>query len=127
MDGPDLAGMDDPGSAGRSPAAPLGPNPGRGVLDGAFRLLRTLPETNGPGQLSELARATGIPRPSVHRLLTQLSSVGAVERQHGRRGVPGLTARVAAELGALAWKIAYEHWSDTARAGRANAHLQLRS
>ena len=31
-----------------------------------------------------------------------------------RRGVPGLTARVAAELGALAWKIAYEHWSDTA-------------
>jgi AcrR family transcriptional regulator len=31
-----------------------------------------------------------------------------------RRGVPGLTARVAAELGALAWKIAYERWSDTA-------------
>lgn len=30
------------------------------------------------------------------------------------RGVPGLTARVAAELAALAWKIAYERWSDTA-------------
>ncbi|HEY3688661.1 MAG TPA: helix-turn-helix domain-containing protein [Streptosporangiaceae bacterium] len=30
-----------------------------------------------------------------------------------RRGVPDLTARVAAELGALAWKIAYERWSDT--------------
>jgi AcrR family transcriptional regulator len=30
-----------------------------------------------------------------------------------RRGVPGLTACVAAELGAVAWKIAYEHWSDT--------------
>ncbi|MEU0504469.1 helix-turn-helix domain-containing protein [Nocardia sp. NPDC005998] len=30
-----------------------------------------------------------------------------------RRGVPGLTARVAAELGALAWKLAYERWSDT--------------
>lgn len=82
MDGPDLADMDDPGAAGKSPAAPLGRNPGRGVLDGAFRLLRALPEINGPGQLSELARATGIPRPSVHRLLTQLSSVGAVERQH---------------------------------------------
>jgi hypothetical protein len=31
-----------------------------------------------------------------------------------RRGVPDLTSRVAAELGALAWKIAYERWSDTA-------------
>ena len=29
-----------------------------------------------------------------------------------RRGVPDLTARVAAELGALAWTIAYERWSD---------------
>jgi AcrR family transcriptional regulator len=31
-----------------------------------------------------------------------------------RRGVPDLTSRVAADLGALAWKIAYERWSDTA-------------
>ena len=31
-----------------------------------------------------------------------------------RRGVPALASRVAAELGALAWKIAYERWSDTA-------------
>jgi AcrR family transcriptional regulator len=31
-----------------------------------------------------------------------------------RRGFPGLTSSVAAELGALAWKIAYERWSDTA-------------
>jgi len=31
-----------------------------------------------------------------------------------QRGVPDLTSRVAAELGALAWKIAYERWSDTA-------------
>ena len=30
-----------------------------------------------------------------------------------RRGVPDLTSCVAADLGALAWKIAYEHWSDT--------------
>jgi AcrR family transcriptional regulator len=33
-----------------------------------------------------------------------------------RRGVPDLTSRVAAELGALAWKIAYECWSDTTNA-----------
>jgi AcrR family transcriptional regulator len=31
-----------------------------------------------------------------------------------RRGVPDLTSYVAAELGALAWKIAYGRWSDTA-------------
>jgi AcrR family transcriptional regulator len=35
---------------------------------------------------------------------------GALER----RGVPALMASVAAELGALAWKIADERWSDTA-------------
>jgi len=32
------------------------------------------------------------------------------------RGVPDLTACVAAEMGALAWKIAFERWSDTANA-----------
>ncbi|MFD2416623.1 TetR/AcrR family transcriptional regulator [Amycolatopsis pigmentata] len=31
-----------------------------------------------------------------------------------RRGVPALAASVAAELGALAWSIAYERWSDPA-------------
>ncbi|WP_158886039.1 TetR/AcrR family transcriptional regulator [Amycolatopsis anabasis] len=30
-----------------------------------------------------------------------------------RRGIPDLTARVAAELGALAWKVAYARWCDT--------------
>ncbi len=38
------------------------------------------------------------------------SMTGALKRC----GVPGLTSCVAAELGALAWKIAYERWSDTA-------------
>jgi AcrR family transcriptional regulator len=32
----------------------------------------------------------------------------------GRRGIPALTARVAAELGALALAITYERWSDPA-------------
>jgi IclR family transcriptional regulator, acetate operon repressor len=58
----------------RTPAAE-----GRGVLEGAFRLLRALPDIDGPGQLSRLAEATGIPRPSVHRLMAQLLDVGAVE------------------------------------------------
>jgi AcrR family transcriptional regulator len=46
-----------------------------------------------------------------------LKGLGLIASMAGalkRRGVPELTASVAAELGALAWKIAYEHWSDTA-------------
>jgi len=71
-------GNDPTGSLGR------GRDSGRGVLDGAFRLLRALPDIDGPGQLTELARVTGIPRPSVYRLLAQLSAVGAVELRNGR-------------------------------------------
>jgi hypothetical protein len=41
------------------------------------------------------------------------SMTGALKR----RGVPDLTSYVAAELGALALKIAYERWSDTATGG----------
>jgi AcrR family transcriptional regulator len=43
--------------------------------------------------------------------LALTASMTAALNQHG---VPDLTARVAAELGALAWKIAYERWSDPA-------------
>lgn len=53
---------------------------GRGVLDGAFRLLRALPDADRDHQLSDLARITGIARPSVYRLMAQLQTVGAVER-----------------------------------------------
>ncbi|MEV6562843.1 TetR family transcriptional regulator [Nocardia sp. NPDC051756] len=34
----------------------------------------------------------------------------------GRRGVPSLTARVAAQLGTLAWGIAYDQWIDAGSA-----------
>lgn len=57
---------------------------GRGVLDGAFRVLRALPDVVGEHQIAELARATGIPRSSVHRLVAQLQRVGAVRRDRGR-------------------------------------------
>jgi len=40
-----------------------------------------------------------------------------------QRGVPDLTALVAAELGALALRIAYERWSDTTDGqGSARSH-----
>jgi hypothetical protein len=41
------------------------------------------------------------------------STTGALNR----RGVPDLTSCVAADPGALAWKIAYERWNDTADGG----------
>ena len=49
-------------------------------------------------------------REALKGLALIVSMTGALKQ----RGVPDLTARVAAELGALAFKIAYERWSDTA-------------
>ncbi|WP_280275721.1 TetR/AcrR family transcriptional regulator [Nocardia wallacei] len=46
--------------------------------------------------------------------LKGLRLTAAMSESLERRGVPGLTARVAAELGALAWDLAYERWSDPA-------------
>ena len=50
------------------------------------------------------------------------SMTGALQR----RGVPGLTSQVTAELGALAGKIAYERWSDTA-SGDEFSHVARRA
>ncbi|WP_083212440.1 helix-turn-helix domain-containing protein [Mycobacterium parascrofulaceum] len=61
---------------------------GRGVLDGAFRLLQALPQSGREHQHSELARITGIPRSSVYRLMSQLEAVGAVERLADGHYVP---------------------------------------
>jgi AcrR family transcriptional regulator len=41
-----------------------------------------------------------------------------------RRGIPDLAASVAADLGALAWKIAYERWSDTASGDDFSEHAR---
>ncbi|WP_051571464.1 helix-turn-helix domain-containing protein [Cryptosporangium arvum] len=56
----------------------------RGVVDGAFRVLHALPGVGPRQQVARLARATGLPRPTVYRLLDQLTEVGAVERRDGR-------------------------------------------
>ncbi|WAL68669.1 helix-turn-helix domain containing protein [Amycolatopsis cynarae] len=45
--------------------------------------------------------------------LKNLGLIAAMTGALKRRGVPDLTARVAAELGALASAIAYERWSET--------------
>ena len=45
--------------------------------------------------------------------LKGLGLIASMTEALGRRGVPDVTASVAADLGALAWKIAYERWSET--------------
>jgi IclR family transcriptional regulator, acetate operon repressor len=55
----------------------------RAVVGGAFELLSSM-RGLGPARVSELQRESGLPRTTVHRLLTQLEEVGAVERSAGR-------------------------------------------
>jgi IclR family transcriptional regulator, acetate operon repressor len=51
----------------------------RAVIQGAFGLLESLRDL-GSARVSDLQRACGLPRTTVHRLLGQLAEVGAVER-----------------------------------------------
>ncbi len=53
---------------------------GRGVLEGAFTLLEALNDHGGRAGLTQLVRASGLPKTTVHRLLEQLVELGAVER-----------------------------------------------
>jgi DNA-binding IclR family transcriptional regulator len=53
--------------------------PNRGVLAGAFRVLEEL-YWHGDAGLSQLSRATGLPKATTHRLLDQLVDLAAVER-----------------------------------------------
>jgi len=82
------------------------------ALDAAARQAFT------PGRREFVARRRAViaanPELQEREALKGLGLIASMTDALKRRGVPGLTASVAAELGALAWKIAYEHWSDTA-------------
>ncbi|WP_161624962.1 helix-turn-helix domain-containing protein [Streptomyces spectabilis] len=69
------------------------PPSGRGVLEGAFLLLEELARAGEAG-LTGLAHATGMPKTTAHRLLDQLTAVGAVERYDGRYRVGATVARL---------------------------------
>ncbi|MFH8989522.1 helix-turn-helix domain-containing protein [Streptomyces sp. NPDC017940] len=70
-----------------------GPPVGRGVLEGAFDLLEELARAGEAG-LAELTASTGLPKTTVHRLLRQLSALGAVEQLRGRYRVGVTVARL---------------------------------
>ncbi|MER5967094.1 helix-turn-helix domain-containing protein [Streptomyces sp. NPDC002057] len=60
------------------------PTRGRGVLEGAFALLDALRRSGDEAGVTELALVCGVPKGSVHRLLDQLVTLGAVERKGNR-------------------------------------------
>lgn len=51
----------------------------------AFRLLEGLADTGGEASISELAGATGLPMPTIHRLLGTLAGLGYVRQNLNRR------------------------------------------
>lgn len=67
------------GNGAAKDGAPM-PSRGRGVLEGAFALLDVLGSVGNEVGLAELAKNSGLPKTTVHRLLDQLGELGAVER-----------------------------------------------
>jgi AcrR family transcriptional regulator len=101
--------------AGAIAAAPAGAAPLEAVacaLDAVGR------EAFTPARREFVARRRAViaanPELREREALKGLGLTASMAGALSRRGVPGLASRVAAELGALAWSIAYERWSDTA-------------
>jgi DNA-binding IclR family transcriptional regulator len=68
--------------------------PGRGVLQGAFAVLDVLSTCETGAGLSQLARATGLPKATAHRLLQQLSALEVVQYHDQRYFIGRQLARL---------------------------------
>jgi DNA-binding IclR family transcriptional regulator len=69
----------------------------RSVIDTAFSLLDLVAELQ-PVRLTDLSAAAGIPHPTVHRLLQQLITVGAVRRERSRYALGASLLRLGATV-----------------------------
>jgi DNA-binding IclR family transcriptional regulator len=76
------------------------------ALQKATKLLQAIAAAGSPSQLAELADAVGLPRPSVHRLLSQLEEVGMVRRDLSGKNY---------EIGPTWVRLAVDGLSNTAR------------
>ncbi len=92
--------------------------PGSGPLDSVAEALDALGRTFFTAERREFSGR----RQAILNATTELREREALKRIEltasmtdslNRRGVPSLTARVAAQLGSLAWEIAYDQWIDT--------------
>ena len=104
--------------AGAIAAAPATATPLDAVSDAMDAVARHAftPERREFGALRRAVIAAN-PELQEREALKGLGLVASMIDALKRRGVPELTACVAAELGALAMKIAYERWSDPAGGG----------
>ncbi|MFC4000635.1 IclR family transcriptional regulator [Prauserella oleivorans] len=66
-------------------AAERSGNGGVQSLQRAFELLERLADTGGEASLSELATSSGLPMPTIHRLIRTLVSLGYVRQNANRR------------------------------------------
>lgn len=57
-----------------------------GAMGKAFSILQTLTLNTQPLSMAELARETGMTKPTAHRIISVLAELGFVERDHGKRG-----------------------------------------
>jgi len=73
--------------AAEQPAQKADRSTGSGVqsLARAFELLERLADTGGEASLSELAASSGLPTPTIHRLIRTLVSLGYVGQNSNRR------------------------------------------
>jgi len=64
--------------------------PGSSPLARAFRLLELVVGSDSPATVAELAASSGIPKPTVHRLVSHLAAEGMLRTDPAHRGlVPG--------------------------------------
>jgi DNA-binding IclR family transcriptional regulator len=57
-----------------------------GAMGKAFSILETLTGNSQPLSMAELARETGMTKPTAHRIISVLAELGFVERDQGKRG-----------------------------------------
>ncbi|OBF30060.1 hypothetical protein A5724_24805 [Mycobacterium sp. ACS1612] len=69
----------------------------RSVIEAAFSLLDLIAELQ-PVRLVDLSAASGLPHPTVHRLLRQLVTVGAVRRERSRYALGASLLRLGATV-----------------------------
>lgn len=74
-----------PPSAERKPIAAPAPSGGVQSLERAFDLLERMADAGGEVGLSELAGSSGLPLPTIHRLMRTLVACGYVRQQPNRR------------------------------------------
>lgn len=76
-----------PPSEERNPTPPVTPAPTGGVqsLERAFDLLERMADAGGEVGLSELSGSSGLPLPTIHRLMRTLVACGYVRQQPNRR------------------------------------------